>query len=167
MTLTLALAGDTMLGRGVADGLWANPRTRLLDPGPNMTPAPGPYVHAAAKTIEAAGATLVAGHSAHVPQGVRGRVLFDLRDFLDDYHVDCRLRNDLSMLWLVTLDGRGLQRVEGLPVRLEYARTRPADSGETRQLLRLLEERCAATGSRAREGGLRRHRPPQQVRCRL
>jgi poly-gamma-glutamate capsule biosynthesis protein CapA/YwtB (metallophosphatase superfamily) len=117
--------------------------------GPNMTPAPVRYVRAAATTIEAAGATLVAGHSAHVPQGVRGRVLFDLGDFLDDYQVDRRLRNDLSMLWLVTLDGRGPQRVEGLPVRLEYARTRPADGSEARQLLRLLDERCVATGSRA------------------
>ena len=115
--------------------------------GPNMTSAPVPYVRAAAGTIEAAGATLVAGHSAHVPQGMGGRVLFDLGDFLDDYRVDRRLRNDLSLLWLVTLDDRGPQRVEGLPIRLEYARTRPADSGEAQQLVRLLQERCAATGS--------------------
>ena len=47
-----------------------------------------------------------------------------------------------------TLGERGSQRVEGLPVRLEYGHTRPADSGEARQLLRLLDERCAATGSR-------------------
>ena len=116
--------------------------------GPNMMPAPVPYVRAAAEAMEAAGATLVAGHSAHVPQGVRGRVLFDLGDFLDDYRVDRRLRNDLSLLWLVTLDECGPQRVEGLPVRLEYARTRPADTGEARELARLLDERCAATGSR-------------------
>jgi poly-gamma-glutamate synthesis protein (capsule biosynthesis protein) len=82
-------------------------------------------------------------------------VLFDLGDFLDDYRVDRRLRNDLSILWLVTLDERGPQRVEGLPVRLEYAHTRPADSGEARQLLRLLDERCAATGSRAELVGRR------------
>jgi poly-gamma-glutamate capsule biosynthesis protein CapA/YwtB (metallophosphatase superfamily) len=116
--------------------------------GPNMTPAPVPYVRAAAETIEAVGATLVVGHSAHVPQGVGGRVLFDLGDFLDDYRVDRRLRNDLSLLWLVTLDDRGPQRVEGLPIRLEYARTRPADSDETQQLRRLMARRCAATGSR-------------------
>jgi poly-gamma-glutamate synthesis protein (capsule biosynthesis protein) len=116
--------------------------------GPNMAPAPVPYVRAAAETIEATGATLVAGHSAHVPHGVGGRVLFDLGDFLDDYRVDPRLRNDLSLLWLVTIDDRGPRRVEGVPIRLEYAHTRPADSDEARQLLRLLEERCAATGSR-------------------
>ena len=61
------------------------------------------------------GATLVAGHSAHVPHGVAGRVLYDLGDFLDDYRVDPRLRNDLGLLFLVTLDGRGPVRLEALP----------------------------------------------------
>ena len=116
--------------------------------GPNMTPVPVPHVRAAAATLESTGATLVVGHSAHVPQGVRGRVLFDLGDFLDDYAVDPLLRNDLSLLWLVTLDADGRRRVEGVPLRLEYAYTRRADEHETRELARLLAERCAAVGSR-------------------
>ena len=116
--------------------------------GPNMTPVPVPHVRAAAATLESTGATLVVGHSAHVPQGVSGRVLFDLGDFLDDYAVDPLLRNDLSLLWLVTLDADGRTRVEGVPVRLEYAYTRRADEHETRELARLLAERCAAVGSR-------------------
>jgi poly-gamma-glutamate synthesis protein (capsule biosynthesis protein) len=115
--------------------------------GPNMTPAPVAHVRTAAAELEAAGATLVAGHSAHVPQGVRGRVLFDLGDFLDDYAVHPYLRNDLSLLWLVTLDAGGPRRVEGVPVRLEYAFTRIADAAETRELERLLADRCAAVGS--------------------
>jgi poly-gamma-glutamate synthesis protein (capsule biosynthesis protein) len=115
--------------------------------GPNMAPTPVAHVRAAADAIVRAGATLVAGHSAHVPQGVRGRVLFDLGDFLDDYHVDRWLRNDLSLLWLVTIDAQGPQRVEGVPVHLDYARTRPADSHETHELLRLLSQRCEAVGS--------------------
>ena len=117
--------------------------------GPNMTSAPVPYVRVAAAALEAAGATLVAGHSAHVPHGVSGRVLFDLGDFLDDYAVDRRLRNDLSLLWLVTLGADGPQRVVGVPVRLGYARTRLAEPQEARQLERLLQGRCAAVGSRA------------------
>jgi poly-gamma-glutamate synthesis protein (capsule biosynthesis protein) len=115
--------------------------------GPNMSSAPVPHVRAAAAALESAGATLVTGHSAHLPQGVRGRVLFDLGDFLDDYAVDPVLRNDLSLLWLVTLDARGPRRVEGVPVRLEYARTRLADERETRQLARLMFDRCAAVGT--------------------
>jgi poly-gamma-glutamate synthesis protein (capsule biosynthesis protein) len=115
--------------------------------GPNMTPAPVRHVRRAAAALAATGATLVAGHSAHVPQGVRGRVLFNLGDFLDDYATEPRLRNDLSLLWLVTLDERGPQSVEGWPVRLEFGYTRPATDAETARLARLLRPRCAATGS--------------------
>lgn len=116
--------------------------------GPNMTPAPVPHVRAAAAALEAAGATLVAGHSAHVPHGAHGRVLFDLGDFLDDYAVDPQLRNDLSLLWLVALDAGGPVSVEGVPVSLEYACTRPADAAETAALARLMTARCAAVGTR-------------------
>jgi poly-gamma-glutamate synthesis protein (capsule biosynthesis protein) len=116
--------------------------------GPNMTPVPVPHVRAAAAALEAAGATLVAGHSAHVPHGARGRVLFDLGDFVDDYAVNPLLRNDLSLLWLVTVDADGPRRVEGVPVRLEYTYTRPADERETRELARLMADRCTMVGSR-------------------
>lgn len=114
--------------------------------GPNMTSAPVRHVREAAGTLESAGATLVAGHSAHVPHGPRGRVLFDLGDFLDDYAVDPELRNDLSLLWLVELDAAGPRRVEGVPVRLEYAFTRRAEEAEAEGLARLLARRCAVLG---------------------
>jgi poly-gamma-glutamate synthesis protein (capsule biosynthesis protein) len=74
-------------------------------------------------------------------------VLFDLGEFLDDYAVHRRLRNDLSLLWLITLDATGPRRIEGVPVRLQYAYTRPADDAESRELARLLTERCAAVGA--------------------
>jgi poly-gamma-glutamate capsule biosynthesis protein CapA/YwtB (metallophosphatase superfamily) len=115
--------------------------------GPNMTPAPVSHVRTAAAALESAGATVIAGHSAHVPHGVRGRVLFDLGDFLDDYRVDPYLRNDLSLLWLVTLDSEGPRRIEGIPVRLEYAYTRVADDAEARVLTQLMASRCEVVGS--------------------
>ncbi|HEX2087427.1 MAG TPA: CapA family protein [Solirubrobacteraceae bacterium] len=115
--------------------------------GPNMRPAPVAHVRWAAAELQAAGATLVAGHSAHVPQGPSGNVLFDLGDFVDDYAVDRALRNDLGLLWLVTLDAGGLQRIEAVPLRLELAFTRRASEVETTVLLALLEERCDAVGS--------------------
>jgi poly-gamma-glutamate capsule biosynthesis protein CapA/YwtB (metallophosphatase superfamily) len=118
--------------------------------GPNMRAEPVAHVRRAAATLDAAGATLVAGHSAHIPQGVSGRTLFDLGDFIDDYRVDRELRNDLGLLWLVTLDAGGPRRVEGVPVRLEFAYTRAASDVEANVLLALLEERCAAVGSSVR-----------------
>ena len=64
--------------------------------GPNMTAEPTRYVRRNAHALLEAGATIVAGHSAHVFHGVAPRVLYDLGDFLDDYRVDRKLRNDLG-----------------------------------------------------------------------
>jgi Bacterial capsule synthesis protein PGA_cap len=120
-----------------------------------MRAQPVPHVRRAAAALEEAGATLVAGHSAHVPQGRSGRTLFDLGDFIDDYAVHPQLRNDLGLLWLITLDASGPVRVEGVPVKLELAHTRPASHVEATLLLALLEERCAAVGSSVRRSGER------------
>lgn len=62
--------------------------------GPNMVAEPVPHVRAAATAFRTAGASLVAGHSAHVFRGVADRVLYDLGDFIDDYATDARLRNE-------------------------------------------------------------------------
>src|SRR5437667_84543 len=101
----------------------------LISPhwGPNMNPEPLPYVREAAAALLDGGATLVAGHSAHVFQGVAQRVLYDLGDFLDDYRVDPRLRNDLGLLFLVDLPG---DRMEAVPLKLEFTRTRLADGDD-------------------------------------
>jgi poly-gamma-glutamate synthesis protein (capsule biosynthesis protein) len=123
--------------------------------GPNMRARPVEHVRLAAVALEAAGATLVAGTSAHVPQGPRGRTLFDLGDFVDDYATNRGLRNDLGLLWLITLDTGGPLRVEGVPVKLEFAHTRLASDVEAMLLLALLEERCAAVGSSVRQEGRR------------
>jgi poly-gamma-glutamate capsule biosynthesis protein CapA/YwtB (metallophosphatase superfamily) len=123
--------------------------------GPNMRALPVAHVRRAAAALEEARTTLVAGHSAHVPQGPGGRTLFDLGDFIDDYSVDSRLRNDLGLLWLITLDAGGPLRVEGVPVKLEFAHTRRASDVEATLLLALLEERCAAVGSYVRRKGER------------
>jgi poly-gamma-glutamate capsule biosynthesis protein CapA/YwtB (metallophosphatase superfamily) len=123
--------------------------------GPNMRARPVAHVRRAAAALEEAGATLVAGHSAHVPQGPSGRTLFDLGDFIDDYAVHSLLRNDLGLLWLITLDAAGPLRIEGVPVKLEFAHTRLASDVESTLLLALLEERCAAVGSSVRRQGER------------
>jgi poly-gamma-glutamate synthesis protein (capsule biosynthesis protein) len=139
------------LADAVAPGDDADAVVALPHWGPNMRARPVPHVRRAAAALEAAGATLVAGHSAHVPQGPRGRTLFDLGDFVDDYAVDPVLRNDLGLLWLVTLDRDGPRRVEAVALRLEFAHTRLADPEETRLLRSLIERRCDAVGSAVRQ----------------
>jgi poly-gamma-glutamate capsule biosynthesis protein CapA/YwtB (metallophosphatase superfamily) len=125
-----------------ADAVLATPHW-----GPNMTPWPVPHVRRAARDLIEAGATLVTGHSAHVFHGVQDRVLFDLGDFLDDYAVDADLRNDLGLLCRVTLDGGGPRRLEALPLRLEYCRTRRADGWEADWVARRFRKACAELGT--------------------
>jgi poly-gamma-glutamate capsule biosynthesis protein CapA/YwtB (metallophosphatase superfamily) len=115
--------------------------------GPNMTSAPVRHVRRAATALVEAGATLIAGHSAHVPHGVAGPVLYDLGDFLDDYRVDPRLRNDLGLLFLVTLDARGPIRLEALPLKLEYCHTRLATGEDATLMQHRFRAACADLGT--------------------
>src|SRR6266705_3170107 len=115
--------------------------------GPNMTTAPLDYVRRAAATLRDAGATLVAGHSAHLFHGVAGRVLYDLGDFLDDYAVDPVLRNDLGLLFLVRLDERGPRRLEAVPLELGYCHTRLAAPAAAAWIARRFRAACAALGT--------------------
>jgi poly-gamma-glutamate synthesis protein (capsule biosynthesis protein) len=87
---------------------------------------------------------LVAGHSAHVFQGIAGRVLYDLGDFLDDYAVDPLLRNDLGLLFLVTLDREGPSRLEAVPLKLDYCHTRLADGADADWIRHRFRSACAA-----------------------
>jgi poly-gamma-glutamate synthesis protein (capsule biosynthesis protein) len=146
------------LGRRVPDWLLetvraADAEVRLVTPhwGPNMTSAPVGHVRRAAAALLQAGAALIAGHSAHVPHGAAGPVLYDLGDFLDDYRVDPKLRNDLGLLFLVTLDGRGPVRLEALPLKLEFCHTRLATGSDADWMRRRFRSACAALGTTARE----------------
>jgi poly-gamma-glutamate capsule biosynthesis protein CapA/YwtB (metallophosphatase superfamily) len=134
------------LCRATAPGLGADVVVVAPHWGPNMRAEPVAHVRRAAAALDAAGATLVAGHSAHIPQGVSGRTLFDLGDFIDDYAV-ARERNDLGLLFFVTLDKHGPIRLEAVPLKLEYCHTRLADSEEADSIRDRFRVACAALGT--------------------
>jgi poly-gamma-glutamate synthesis protein (capsule biosynthesis protein) len=115
--------------------------------GPNMTSRPVAPVRAAALAFVGAGADLIAGHSAHVFHGVAGPVLFDLGDFADDYAVDPRLRNDLGLLFLVSIDARGPADLQAVPLAREHCRTRLADPAEAAWVAQRFAAACAAWGT--------------------
>jgi poly-gamma-glutamate capsule biosynthesis protein CapA/YwtB (metallophosphatase superfamily) len=122
--------------------------------GPNMTVRPPAYVEEAAHALVDAGATLVAGHSAHLVHGAAGRVLYDLGDFVDDYAVDRRLRNDLGLLFLVELDAEGPRTLEAVPLKLDFCRTRLADGDDAAWIARRFTSACAELGTEVtRRGG--------------
>jgi poly-gamma-glutamate capsule biosynthesis protein CapA/YwtB (metallophosphatase superfamily) len=118
--------------------------------GPNMLAAPIPEVRGTAEQLVAAGATLVAGHSAHVFHGVSGRVVYDLGDFLDDYRVDPVLRNDLGILVLVDLEPAGPRRLEVIPLKLDFAYTRQADGADALWIEHRFRSACAEFGTSVR-----------------
>jgi poly-gamma-glutamate capsule biosynthesis protein CapA/YwtB (metallophosphatase superfamily) len=116
--------------------------------GPNMVAEPVAHVRTAARALLEAGATLIAGHSAHLFHGLDRRVLYDLGDFLDDYAVDPKLRNDLGLLFLVDLDG---SQLEAIPLKLEFAYVRLADGGDFAWVRRRFGNACAAFGTEVTE----------------
>jgi poly-gamma-glutamate synthesis protein (capsule biosynthesis protein) len=124
--------------------------------GPNMTERPLRRVRAAGAAFLRAGATVVAGHSAHVFHGVEDHVLYDLGDFIDDYATHPTLRNDRGLLFVLTLDDRGPVRLEALPLKLDFCRTRLADGEDEAWIRRRFAEACArfGTGVSERDGRL-------------
>ncbi|MFH8387549.1 hypothetical protein ACH4E7_42800 [Kitasatospora sp. NPDC018058] len=120
MALTVALAGDMMLGHGVAE----QPRR-----------SPTPKTLFAAEVRQALAEADLAGHSVHVFHGVADRIICDMGDFVDDYAVHPALRNDLGLLFLVTPDGPDLAnlapvRLEALPLFLHVCHSRLAHGEE-------------------------------------
>jgi poly-gamma-glutamate capsule biosynthesis protein CapA/YwtB (metallophosphatase superfamily) len=135
------------LVRSVTD-LAATTDAVLVTPhwGPNMVPGPVAHVRATAARLLEAGATLVAGHSAHVFHGVEDGVLYDLGDFLDDYAVDPVLHNDLGLLFVVTFDGTP-RRLEAVPLKLGFCHTRLALGEEADWVRRRFRRACNELGT--------------------
>jgi len=118
--------------------------------GPNMTAEPLASVRAAARALVDAGGTLVAGHSAHVFQGVEGRILYDLGDFLDDYGIEPVLRNDLGLLFLITVALSGPVRLEAVPLKLDYCFTSLAEGEDAAWIARRFRDACRPFGTDVR-----------------
>jgi poly-gamma-glutamate capsule biosynthesis protein CapA/YwtB (metallophosphatase superfamily) len=117
--------------------------------GPNMATRPERWQRARAEDLLAAGADLVAGHSAHVFHGVErqpgGLVLYDLGDALDDYKVDPELRNDLGVL-AVWRPG-GSPELELIGLELEYCHTKLAEGAGAEWIAARLTQACGELGT--------------------
>jgi poly-gamma-glutamate capsule biosynthesis protein CapA/YwtB (metallophosphatase superfamily) len=153
-TLAKFGAGEDAEDRAAGGAGSSIPDAVLLTPhwGPNMTVEPPPYVREAAGRLREH-VTLIAGHSAHVFHGLEQNVLYDMGDLIDDYARDAVLRNDLGMLFLVTLDGRGPLRLEAIPLKLEYCHTRLAQGEDAEWIKLRFRTACRLLGTEAVEEG--------------
>jgi poly-gamma-glutamate capsule biosynthesis protein CapA/YwtB (metallophosphatase superfamily) len=126
--------------------------------GPNMTTEPAAWQRTRAAEL-LAGATLVAGHSAHVFHGVErhpgGFAAYDLGGAVDDYAVDSVLRNDLGLVAVWTPDGAGELELIGL--RLHYAYTELAEGEDADWIAARLAAACGQLGSTVRRVADDRH----------
>jgi poly-gamma-glutamate synthesis protein (capsule biosynthesis protein) len=57
------------------------------------------------------------------------------------------LRNDLGLLFLVTLDASGPIRLQAVPLRLDYCHTRLATGDDAAWIRRRFREACARFGT--------------------
>ncbi len=119
--------------------------------GPNMVERPKEVFRRFARAVVDRGADVYYGHSAHVFQGVeiyRGKpILYDTGDFIDDYAVDPKLRNDRSFLFRVCVEGGDLRGLELFPVALPYARVELARGDERDAILERMVELSAEMGT--------------------
>ena len=116
-----------------------------------MTARPPRYIQRAARELLSAGATLVAGHSAHVVHGAEPGVLYDLGDFVDDYATHPELRNDLGLLFLIELDAHGPRSLEAVPLQLDHCHTRLAAGDDAAWIRSRFIDACAELGTTAVE----------------
>jgi poly-gamma-glutamate synthesis protein (capsule biosynthesis protein) len=119
--------------------------------GPNWG-SPSPALQALAHDLLDLGADLYWGHSNHTPQGIeiyRGKViLYSTGDFIDDYAVDPIERNDLSFLFVLDLEHKGVRMVRLYPVAIERCRVRLAGGTEVRFLEQRMQAKCALFGTK-------------------
>jgi poly-gamma-glutamate capsule biosynthesis protein CapA/YwtB (metallophosphatase superfamily) len=126
--------------------------------GPNMAVRPPPPHRACAQELLAAGADIVAGHSAHVFHGIErhagGLALYDLGGAIDDYAIDADLRNDLGILALWRPGAAPELELVGL--RLDFCRTALADGADADWVQARLEAACGELGCAVERTGVQR-----------
>ncbi|AEF41032.1 CapA family protein [Hoyosella subflava] len=127
----------------VADAVLVTPHW-----GPNMTTEPLPEFKRCARTLVQSGATLIAGHSAHVFHGCAPHVFYDLGDVIDDYMRYRDVRNDLGIIGFAEI---GRPRLEVLPIHLSFAYTDIASGRDRKWIAARLSAACAELGTEVRQ----------------
>jgi len=101
-----------------------------------------PFAHA----LIDAGADVIFGHSGHVVRGIElykeKPILYCTGDFIDDYAVDERERNDQSFMFVVETDGGAIVRLLLYPTVIEACQARRAKHHERGAIVALMQRLC-------------------------
>lgn len=124
--------------------------------GANFVERPSPAFRSFAKRVIELGADIYYGHSAHICQGIeihQGKpILYDTGNFIDDYAVHPRLRNDRSCLFKVMFAGSKLARIELFPVSLNVAHVTLARGEDFAAICGRMEMLCKEMGTKLTRG---------------
>lgn len=103
------------------------------------------------RALVAAGADVVFGHSPHVFRGIelhRGRlILYSAGDFIDDYAVDARERNDRSFIFSLELVDFAPRRMRLYPTIIRDCQARMARGGEAGEIMQEMTRLCGELGT--------------------
>lgn len=131
--------------------------------GPNMREHPTQEFQQFARKLIDAGVDIFHGHSAHLVQGIevyKNRlILYDTGDFVDDYMVHAKpKRNDLSFLFNVIVDKRGIKKLKLIPCKIDNMQVNTlTDTKEKRWLLKRIKKLSKKLGTTlARDGSWKR-----------
>ncbi len=101
-----------------------------------------PFAHA----LIDAGADVIFGHSCHVIRGIelyRGKpILYCTGDFIDDYAVDEKERNDQSFIFVVETDGQAIVRLLLYPTVIDAFQARRARHNERKAIVATMQRLC-------------------------
>ncbi len=118
--------------------------------GPNWGP-PSPAMRALAHDLIDLGADVYWGHSNHTPLGMevyqQAPIIYAAGDFIDDYAVDPRERNDRSFLFVAEVTPHHVERVLLHPVAIDRFQVRHAMPTEAEWLIQRMQARSATLGS--------------------
>lgn len=126
--------------------------------GPNMRERPTQAYIDFAHAIIDAGAHIIHGHSAHIVQGIElykdGIIMYDTGDFVDDYAIDPRLRNDYGCIFLVnaTKDD-GIQEMRLIPTRIDTMQVNKAVGHDYIRIMNHIQEVSRPFGTIISDGG--------------
>jgi poly-gamma-glutamate synthesis protein (capsule biosynthesis protein) len=119
--------------------------------GPNFAIAPSQRLQRLAHAAIDLGYGIVYGHSAHHFQGIevyKGRpILYSTGDVVDDYMIDRKFRNDLQLLFELTLSRDRLEAIRLHPLRIDQCQARPATATDLEFIVPRMQSMCKPFGT--------------------
>ena len=111
------------------------------------TQPPGEHMRLGHALIDA-GAGVVFGHSAHVFRGVEiyrlSPIIYSAGDFVDDYAIDPKQRNDQSFLFDLDVTTDGAREMRLYPTVIEMFQARMARGGPAEQIVKRMQSLSAS-----------------------